>query len=76
LVVLNAEQLMDYARAWRSLAREWAARAGKNSNSHGSNPRHMAQMALYAAHEAEKLVEVSEGDRTAVAHAPSLEDEH
>ena len=56
LVVLNASRVRDYADCWRALAREWAERAGTDHNPKAARLRHMAQMALYAAHEAEQLL--------------------
>jgi hypothetical protein len=66
LAVLNAERIRGYAEHWRSLARGWARLAGKENTSHARHLRHAAQMALYGAFEAERLLRVSD-DWTAPA---------
>ena len=58
--VLSNEQVRDYSELWRSLARQWADRAGKRSDPHAVRLRQMAQMALYAAYEAERLLHARE----------------
>ena len=56
LAVLNGERVLGYAEQWRSLARDWARLAGKEHNAQAASLRHAAQMALYAAYEAEQLL--------------------
>jgi len=56
LAVLNAERVLDYADHWRSLARGWVHLAGKEVSPRAAKLRHAAQMALYAAYEAEQLL--------------------
>jgi hypothetical protein len=56
VAAIDAERLLDYADQWRTLARGWADTAGKDHNPGATKLRHMAQMALYAAYEAEQLL--------------------
>jgi hypothetical protein len=56
LAVLNTERVIGYAEHWRSLARGWTRMAGKAHDPHSAKLRHAAQMALYAAYEAEQLL--------------------
>ena len=64
--VLDTERVLDYADRWRMLARGWARMAGKEDSAHATNLRHSAQMALYAAYEAEQLLRArrQRSDRT------------
>jgi len=62
--ILDDERVLRYAHDWRSLAYEWARRAAKEQNPHAAMLRHAAQMALYAAYEAEQLLKSrSAGER-------------
>jgi hypothetical protein len=75
LAVLDAERLLDYADHWRTLAREWADTAGKGHDPNATKLRHMAQMALYAAYEAEQLLKArwaSSGDVPVSASVPEV----
>jgi len=54
--VLDTERVLDYADYWRRLAQRWAQMAGNETSPHAERLRHAAQMALFAAHEAEQLV--------------------
>ena len=64
--VLDTERVLDYADRWRMLARGWARMAGKEGSAHATKLRHSAQMALYAAYEAEQLLRArrQRSDRT------------
>lgn len=53
--VLDTERVLEYADRWRMLARGWARMAGKEDSPHATRLRHSAQMALFAAFEAEQL---------------------
>jgi hypothetical protein len=54
--VFDDDRLSRYADQWRSLARAWTRRAKEEQNPHAATLRHAAQMALYAAYEAERLL--------------------
>ena len=60
LAVLNGGRVRGYAEQWRSLARGWVRLAGKEHNPQAAKLRHAAQMALYAAYEAEQLLRASD----------------
>ena len=60
LATLNPERLLAYADMWRRLAAEWTERA-KDCERHMVEPlRTRAQLALYAAHEADGLFKIRE----------------
>jgi hypothetical protein len=71
LAVLNAERVWGYADQWRSLARGWARLAGNEHGPRAAKLRHAAQMALYAAHEAEQLLKTCWADGLATTPIPA-----
>ena len=55
LAALSPERLLDYADAWRRLAADWVQRAKDCEPGNVEPLRTRAQLALYAAHEADEL---------------------
>ena len=57
LAVLDPNRLRLYALQWRHVAYEWAARAGDEHSDKAARLRCRAQLALFAAHEIDQLLE-------------------
>jgi len=57
LAVLSPERLLDYADTWRRYAREWTDQSATCAPERVEMLRTRAQLALFAAYEADRLFE-------------------
>jgi hypothetical protein len=56
LATLNPERLLAYADTWRRYAREWTEQSKTCEPQHVEPLRTRAQLALFAAHEADEMI--------------------
>jgi hypothetical protein len=60
LAALNLERLLAYADTWRRYAHDWTEQSKTCAPEHVEPLRTRAQLALFAAHEADELLKLRE----------------